>query len=82
MLSQRENNNSPITGLKDANFVMSLIEFKIIVLKKMSYEKTHKDNSMKFSKCWGKYLIEMNFYFKEIKIIIGTKESGAEGLNE
>lgn len=82
MLSERENNNSPKTGLKDANFVMSLIEFKIIVLKKMSYENTHKDNSMKFSKSWGKHLIEMNFYFKEIKIITGTKESGAEGFNE
>ena len=32
MPSQRENNISPITKLKDANFVMSLIEFKITVL--------------------------------------------------
>lgn len=61
---------------------MSLKEFKIIVLKKMSYEKTYKENSMKFTKSWEKYLIEMNFYSKKIKIIMETKESGAEGLNE
>lgn len=61
---------------------MSLKELKIIVLKKMSYEKTYKDNSMKFTKSWEKYLIEMNFYLKKIKILMETKESGAEGLNE
>lgn len=48
----------------------------------MSYEKTYKDNSMKFTKSWEKYLIEMNFYLKKIKILMETKESGAEGLNE
>lgn len=47
---------------------MSLKELKIIVLKKMSYEKTYKDNSMKFTKSWEKYLIEMNL-LEKIKIL-------------
>ena len=51
MVSPKEHNNLPVTKSKDRKiYYLYNKEFKIAVLRKLSYKKTQKDNSKKLKK--------------------------------
>lgn len=51
MVSPKDHNNLPVTKSKDWKiYYLHNKEFKIALLRKLSYKKTQKDNSKKFKK--------------------------------